>query len=119
MTEQQLRELEYYKSAGENIYKIYNDFYQLSLLDYKNSKNITAAVNLLKSKYPEGNYLKGIESPAQFKKMIKENLKLYSGILKTFEEKYNKLYEEIYFPVSVHNVYFGNYKKKNKNQKKK
>ena len=113
MSEQQLRELEYYKQAGENIMRIYLDFLQLSQLDYSNNQNLVNAVNLLRSKYPEGNYLKGIESPAQFKKMIKENLNLYSGILQTFEKKYNKLYEEIYFPHSVHNVYYGKrYKKK-------
>ena len=114
MSQPEINQLEYYKTAGQNIARIYNDFYQLSLLNYNNSQNLTAAVNLLRQKYPEGNYLKGINTPTQFKKMIKENLKLYSGILKTFEEKYNEVYEQVYFPQSVHNVYYGKAKKKSK-----
>lgn len=110
MSKQEINELQYYKTAGENLYKIYNDFYQLSLLDYSNNKNFVYAVNLLRSQHPDS--LKGIESPAQFKKMIKDNTKLYLEQLKTFEEKYNKLYEKIYFPHSVHNVYYGKPKKK-------
>lgn len=109
MSEQQLGELNYYKQAGENIMRIYLDFLQLSQLDYSNNQNLVNAVNLLRSKYPDS--LKGIESPSQFKKMINEKLQMYYGILQTFEERYNKLYEEIYFPHSVHNVYYGKKKK--------
>lgn len=111
--QQQLRELEYYKSAGENLYKIYTVFEQLSRLDYSNNQNLVYAVNLLRSQYPES--LKGIENPKQFKKMINEKVQEYYGILQTFEQRYNELYEKIYFPLPVHNVYFG---RRYKNKKK-
>lgn len=118
MSKQEINELNYYKQAGENIMRIYLDFLQLSQLDYSNNQNLVNAVNLLRSKYPEGNYLKGIESPAQFKKMINKRVEQYYGILQTFEEKYNKLYEKIYFPHSVHNVYYGKPKKCKSTKKK-
>lgn len=109
MSEEQqlLNQLEYYKTAGENLLKIYTLFEQLSRLDYSNNQNLVYAVNLLRSQHPDS--LKGIENPSQFKKMIQEKVQQYSGLVQTYEEHYNELYEKIYFPLPVHNVYFGKY----------
>lgn len=102
MTSQQLGQLEYMKNAATNAMNIYVDMDRLARLDFKDPKNVVTAVNFFRQR--GYNELRGVNTPAEFKKNIKEARDLYFRLAKDYESKYDELYQQIYFPHAVHQV---------------
>lgn len=102
MTSQQLGQLELLKTSATNAMNIYNDMNELSRLDFRNPENVVIAVNFFRQRgYKE---LRGINTPSEFKKYIKESRDMYYRIAKDYESKYDEFYQQVYFPYAVHQV---------------
>lgn len=103
MSQQQYNEMNYYRTASDNMYRFYNELYNLSILDLNIDQNVAIVINYFRN-LGHTTDLQGINNIKQLKNLVVEKMNLYLRLAENFEKNYDRVYEQIYFPFSVSHV---------------
>jgi len=103
MSQQQHNQLNYYRTAADNMYRFYNELYQLSRLNYNDTENVGIVMNYFKN-LGDTAELRGISNTKELKELVIEKMNLYLKLAEDNEKKYDSIFEKKYFEFSVNQV---------------